>query len=411
MSRYVALLLMSLFVVTGIKAQNISRSAYFAGMPFWESPIVPFQGEYPLTKTEAEKRINTKFDYDAQNRIVQVSVRVGTQLKPFEGFFGNLYINAPLTKVSYGEKEERHHFFDIQGNQISVLNSVYEKVYTKDRYGRNTSLTYRTKDGGAATDQFDIQQFQWVYEEDGSISEIRTDAKGEIVPLRRDFQFLRTRITYGPDGQVNMLQNIDEKGKLVNAPCGASTLKYFYDQYGRFERWEVYNKDGQVAIGPSSTAGEYNVFDGIELTGIVFFNQLGNPATHWSGAERWGFTYDQFGNKTSLRYLDAEGKPKLANRGYAGIQYEWDDTGRFLNAQIYIGVDGKPMNHPSLDISTIKYKHNDEGLVIETTHFNDKGELTNRKDNKIATVKYVYDDQGKLIATKSFNVKGKEIVL
>ncbi len=411
MLRYAAFILLSLVFGSGIKAQDISRSEYYAGMPFWESPVVPFQGEYPLTQSEAEKRINIKFDYDTQNRITQVSVRVGDQLKPFEGRFGNLYINAPLTKVSYGEREERHHFFDVQGHQISVLNGVFEKVYTKDRYGRNTSLTYRTEKGDAATDQFDIQQFEWIYEEDGSITEIRKDASGETVPLRRDFQFMRTRITYGPDGQVNMLQNIDEKGNLVNAPCGASTLKYFYDQYGRFKRWEVYNKDGQVAIGPSSTAGEYNVFDGIELTGIVFFNELGNPATHWSGAERWGFTHDQFGNKTSLLYLDSEGSPKLANRGYAGVQYEWDAQGRFLNAQTYTGVDGKPMNHPSLGFATTKYMHDENGLLVETAYFDASGELTNRKDNKIATVKYVYDDQGKLIATKNLNVKGKEISL
>jgi len=411
MLRYATFILLSLVLSTGIEAQDISRSEYYAGMPFWESPIVPFQGEYPLTKTEAEKRINIKFDYDTQNRITQVSVRVGDQLKPFEGFFGNLYINAPLTRITYGEREELHHFFDIQDNQITVLNGVYEKVYTKDRYGRNTSLTYRTEKGDAAADQFGIQQFEWIYEKDGSVTELRTDTDGEIVPLRGDFQFLRTRITYGPDGQVNMLQNIDDEGKLVNAACGASTLKYFYDQYGRFERWEVYNKDGQVAIGPSSTAGEYNVFEGIELAGIVFFNELGNPATHWSGAERWGFAYDQFGNRTSLLYLDSEGAPKLANRGYAGVQYEWDAQGRFLNAQTYTGVDGKPMNHPSLGFATIKYKHDENGLLIETAYFDAAGELTNRKDNKIATVKYVYDDQGKLMATKNLNVKGKEIAL
>lgn len=379
-------------------------------MPFWESPIVPFQGEYPLTEEEAARRINIRFDYDSHNRIVQVSVRVGTKLKPFEGRFGNLYINAPLTKILYSNGEERHHFFDIQGNRISVQNDVFEKVYTKDRHGRNISLSYFNERGEPASDQFDIRKFQWVYANDGSVTELRTNAQGEIVPLRRDFQFLRTRITFGPDGQVNMLQNVDETGKLVNADCGASTLKYFYDRQGRFARWEVYDKDGQVAVGPSHTSGEYNVFEGPNLMAIIFFDRLGNPATHWSGVEKWTFTYDTFGNKTSLVYQDDTGKPKRGTRGYAGTRYQWDGEGRFLKAQSFIDADEKVMNHPETGIATIRYTR-DKGLLVETSYYNDKDELINRKDNKVAVVQYRYDPQGKLISTKNFNVKGKEIKL
>lgn len=391
-------------------AQQITRSDYYAGMPFWESPIVPFRGEYPITKEQAEDRINLKIDYDKQNRIVQVSARVGNELKPFEGFFGNLYINAHRTTVHYEDLIERHHFFDILGNRIVVQNNVYEKVYTKDKHGRNVSLAFFDKDGQPTEDQFGNRIFEWTYQMDGSVVEKRTDAEGNIVPLRGIFQFMLTRITFGSDGQVNMLQNINEDGALINAECGASTYKYFYDQHGRFLLWEIYDKEGNPAIGPSNTAGEQNIFEGINFLGLFFFDKEGKPATHWSGAERWAFKNDHYGNFSEVNYLDASGNLKLGNGGNAGVRYDWDEKGRFLKSQTYINTNGQPMNHPELGIATTKYTRNEKGLVIEIDYLNAEGKKHAREDNKVLIIKHTYDDNGLLIETAKYDSKGKKLV-
>ncbi len=402
-------LILILFVSQGI-AQSIVRSEYYADMPFWESPVVAFKGEYPLTEAQASKRINLKLDYNNQNRVVQASVRVGSELKPFEGRFGNLYINAPRTTVTYDENKERHQFYDILGNRITVLNGVYEKLYIKDAYSRNISLTYRDREGNPASDYYGNRKFEWIYQQDGSVLERRTDAEGKITPLRGEFQFMLTRITYGTDGQVSMLSNINEDGSLLNAPCGASTLKYFYDSHGRFLRWEVYDKEGNPAIGPSNTAGEYNLFDGMDLSGIVFFDKWGKPATHWSGAERWAFKRDPFGNMTELTYRDADGNLKLGNRGYAGIRYEWGKQGRFLHAQTFLDADGKAMNHPELGIATIQYEHNDMGLVTEIHYLDASGKRTARRDNQVAQTQHSYDAKGVLDNTTHFDLNKKVII-
>ena len=384
-------------------AQQIARSQYYAGMPFWESPIVPFKGEYPITKEQADDRINLKLDYDEQNRIIQVSARVGNELKPFEGFFGNLYINAPRTTVHYEDLIERHHFFDILGNRIAVQNNVYEKVYTKDEHGRNVSLAFFDKDGHPTEDLDNNRNFEWTYEMDGSIVEKRTDAEGNIVPLRGIFQLMLTRITFGSDGQVNMLQNINEDGALINAECGASTFKYFYDQHGRFLLWEIYDKEGNPAIGPSNTAGEQNVFEGINFLGLFFFDKEGKPATHWSGAERWAFKNDRYGNFSEVNYLDASGNLKCGNGGTAGVKYDWDEKGRFLKSQTYINTNGQPMNHPELSIATTQYVRNEHGLVIAIYYLNAEGKKQARKDNKVASIKHTYDDKGLLFKSIKYD--------
>lgn len=403
------ILLIVLFLQVRLSAQEIARTEYYAGMPFWESPIVPFRGEYQITEEQAEKRINLKLDYDGQNRITQASVRLGNQLKSFEGFFGNLYINAPRTKVIYDERGSRHHFYDILGNRISVQTTVYEKRYETDKYGRNVRLTYLDRDGNQTEDQFGNRSFEWQYNADGSVTEVRLSKDGEIVPLRGDFEFLRTRITFGPDGHVNQLQNIDESGQLVNAKCGASTLKYFYDEFGRFLRWEVYDKEGQAARGPSHTAGEYNTFVGYELGDIIFFDEQGKPATHWSGAEKWRFTCDKFGNRTSLKYLDANNNSINGNRGYAGMTYKWDLSGKFLEQQTYINTMGQPMNHPELGYATVEYVHDARGLVTEIKYKDQKWLLVANRKNNVSITRHTYNDKGVLTSTQYFDDKGNII--
>ncbi len=385
------------------------RSEYYAGLPFWESPIQPFKGEYPITREEALKRIHLRFDYDAENRIKEVSVRIGSDYKVFEGFFGNLYINAPRTVISYSDGREVHHFYDRFENRIEVMGQVFEKIYEKDKYGRNIKLYFLNKAGEPTVDLFGNQTYEWIHHLDGSVLELRWDKDQNITPLRGSFEFMRTRIYYGSDGQVSSLHNVDESGQLVNAPCGAALLRYFYDNHGRFSRWEVYDKDGDPARGPSGTSGEQNIFDKFYLKDIVFFDEVGNPATHWSGAERWHFEYDGYGNMTSLHYRNANDQPKNALNGYASVHYTWSKDGRHLLTQYYQNAEGLAVSHPVSGISQIEYVRGRDGLVSEVHHKDSSGRPVARKDTGVAIVRYAYDKSYRRMLTIHLDVNGNEI--
>lgn len=385
------------------------RSEYYAKMPFYESPLTPFKGAYPISQTDAQNRIHLKFDYDKDNRVIQATLNLGEHLKESEGFLGSLYIQAPKTKVQYKDQTENHFFYDRFDNQISVMDSVFEKRYIKDSLGRYQRLIFLNAEGKQVSDLFGVYTYEWEHQLDGKIVELRKSKDGKIVPLRRDFHFLRTRITYGTDGYVSTIENIDETGKLVNSETGAAILKYIFDKQGRFFRWEVYNDKGKPAIGPSSTAGEYNLFSGIELTDIVFFDTVGKAATHWSGVEHWNFTYDNFGNTVQLSYLDANGQPKTSNNGSAFTCYKWSEDGRFLMEQYYLDVNKKRTNNVYSGISKITYTRNSKGLIIETHYFDINDQPAARKDNGVAMVKYEYDAKNKQIKSTKYSLENKVI--
>lgn len=385
------------------------RSEFYAGLPFWESPVQPFKGEYPITEEEARKRIHLRFDYDTDNRITEVSVKIGSAYKEFEGFFGNLYIHAPLTKINYASKSEKHRFFDRFGNPVVVMDNVFEKVYEKDERGRNVSLSFLDQNQLPASDMFGIRKYEWKYLSDGSLVETRRNAQGELVPLRGSFEFLRTRIVYGSDGQVSSLQNVNERNEMVSAPCGATMFKYFYDSHGRFSRWEVYTHADKKAVGPSGTSGEQNVFDGHYLKDIVFFDSLGKPATHWSGVEQWNFEYDTYGNITRLNYRDASGKPKNAANGYAAIAYTWTTDGRFLLQQEYRDENDNLAEHPVSGVARSMYKRNEEGLTMEIVYQGKDGKPTHRKDNGAAVTRYTYNAKRIRTEMKLLDINNNQI--
>ncbi|KAB7531394.1 hypothetical protein F8C76_07850 [Flagellimonas olearia] len=385
------------------------RSEYYAVLPFWESPYQPVKGGYPITKEEAMHRINLKVDYNTNNQVIATHVRIGKEYKEFEGRFGNLNINAPHTKIIHSPDKEVHHFFDRFGNRVSVMGNVYAKIYEKDALGKNRSLTFTDVHGEPATDWFGVVRYQWFHEPNGSLIEERLDSNGELVPLRGDFQFLRTRMTFDGQGYFGTLENIDSEGNLVNTDNGAAFFKYYYDSQGRFDRWEVFDANGKPAIGPSHTAGEQNVWNGYDLQDIVFFDQEKNPATHWSGAERWHFETDGFGNNTLLEFQDGDGNPKNANGGYSKYVAEWTTDGRFLLSETYLDKEGLKTVHKTSGVHRVEYSRDPLGLILEKRYLDTDHNLMNRKDTGVAIEKRSYHDNHGLNTTELFDVDGNRI--
>ena len=388
------------------QSNNVYRSEYYAILPFWESPIIPFKGAYPITQADAKSRVHLQMDYDQQNRPVSVHVKLGNHYKDFEGMFGHMYINTPKTQITYTDNTEIHHFFDRFGNQIEVMNSVYEKIYIKDQFGRNQRLIFKDREGKPTVDMFGNLVYDWTYLINGQVIEERKDIAGELTPLRRDFQLKRTRISFGSNGLVSQLENIDKNGALYPTASGAAIMKYFYDTHGRFKTWQVFDDKNQPAIGPSNTAGEVNRFEENQygLTEIVFFDKTGGPAVHWSGAEKWKFDYDQFGNISKVTYYSAKDKPVMGRAGYSSMVYQYSEDGRFLIYQQMFDEKGQPINNANSGISSIVHQRSRNGLIVQTSFLNTQGEMVNRKDTGIAMIRYNYDDNNLLVSKEEMSL-------
>ena len=406
---YLCLLLSLLGFSTQLQAQS-TRTAYYAIMPFWESPYVPFKGAYPISEKVAETRIHLRLVYDQQNRVSEAKVMLGKKFKEFEGISGSLAYLSPHIKVSYSENKETHHFYDRFGNAIAVMNDVFNRTYIKDENNRNIKLSFFNKEGKPATDFFKIHTYEWTHQSDGSIIETRKNVDGELVPLRGIFHFMKTRMVFGKDGYFSVLQNIDDQGNLVNSESGAAMFKYFYDDFGRFLKWEVYDKEGNKAIGPSSTAGEVNTFHKYDLADIIFFDTFGKPVIHWSGAERWHHEYDQYGNRVLREFQTHKQKAMNVASGYAKVKLKWSKGGQYLLSQAYFDETDKKVNHNTSGIHQMKYYRNKAGLLVKVEYLDTAGNLKNRKDTGAAYTIYEYNSNKMRISSSSFNTDGNKLL-
>ncbi|GEM_PF-5823227 len=381
------------------------RSEYYAVLPFWESPYLPFAGADAITSEHAATRIHLQLDYDSLGRIIASHVKIGSAYKEFEGRFGHLYINAPLTLVAYNDNQETHSFFDRFGNQIKVQDDVYKKVYYKDDLNRNIRLSFFDEDDNTVNDVFGVQEYTWTHLPDGSVIEERFDSDGKLVPLRRDFQLLRTKMIFGSSGFFGLLINVDSVFNTLAGPNQAAAFRYYYDTKNRFKRWEVFDQYWNSAIGPSNTAGEYNLHARHDLLDIVFFNPQGEPALHWSGAERWHLEVDDYGNITTLSFQKNDGTLMNGSRGYAVASYIWSEDGRFLQSQSFFDSSGEPILHGDLGVHEILYLRKENGVIEEIKHLDTSQELKNRRDTGVARIVYEYDANWLLKETHDFSAK------
>ncbi len=373
------------------------RIEYFARAPFYESPLHPTMFAHQITEEQAATQVHIKVDYDEFGRVIQVALRVGNYLKDLDGGFFGMNIHSPVTRISYHDKTEVHHFFDRFGNQISVMGDVHSKVYKKDQYGRNITLTYHDKSQNSAINFAGITSYNWTYQPDGSVIEIRQNPSGEIIPLRGAFQFLKTKMVYGPNGYFSMLQNIDDDGNLVGSESGAAAYKYYFDEQNRFLRWEVFDRDLKPTLGPSNTAGEINTYEGRNLTSIDFFGtDYTSPSVHWSGSEQIRMTYDQFGNKITSESRNVKGELMINNSGYAYSKQDWSEDGRFLLAVKYYDTNGNLVPNKRSGHCHVEYIRAENGVLVEKRHYNADG-LKGHKKTGVAIIQYKYNSNNEMV--------------
>ena len=153
-----------------------STVQHYAMLSFWESPVQALMPESPISESEAQTRAHIRVVRDEQARITEFSYRLGDKVKDIEGFFGALYMSAPLTRIKYEGSTETHRFFDRLGHQIEAAGS-YKSVYQVDRYGRYERLVFENAKGERVGNSWGVHEYRWQYPVDGSVIEDRVDAK------------------------------------------------------------------------------------------------------------------------------------------------------------------------------------------------------------------------------------------
>lgn len=402
------LIAMVLAVQATTAEAEIVRQEYFARFPFWESPIQAFKGQNPLTQAEAEQRVHVQASYDERDRLVDVQTRIGGTFKDQGPFFRGLYYHAEHTKIAHDGNREIHRFYNRFGARITGWGDVWETVYLKDDRGRYIRMEFFDPSGRPVENAWGALYYSWDHQLDGSVIEERWSKNGDLLPHRPGFEFRRIRLSFGPDGTLSLMQNIDETGALVHAPSGAAQYKYYYNAQGGFDRWEVMNANGEPALGPTGTAGEQYQHGDHAFSEIAFFDREGQRSLHASGAAYWRGQYDTYGNITALTFTGLDDEPLLGRLGFHETRYEWSADGKYLMAQCYVGVQGEPINSTD-GLSCVRYERDERGLLLSERFFDAAGEPAFNTYRDAAFFTYEYDDRGVLKQTSAYDLEAKPV--
>lgn len=316
-----ALALLALAISQGASAETIK---YYRNLVFRESPIEDYRGRHEIDADTAKKLIHFRFHYDDQDRLIEVSRRVGDTLTESDGSFPGFFWWAPRVKIEYAGGKETRWFTDVAGERTATHGKVFRMEFSLDEQGRRSRLNYFGQDGKPVDCEWGIHEYRWTHPSAGVVIEERSNLAGASATMRSNLLFHKVRLEFGSDELLDFVFNIDAKGELVDNPHGAAVDRIVYDLNHNFIRWQVYDQARRPKNGndPKVFMGEYTYdANGNSLMLRGYGEQGENRGFSWSGGmER--FLYDERGNLTSIGRMDLDGKLLREER----LEYSADGT-------------------------------------------------------------------------------------
>ncbi len=360
---------------------------YYSIIPLRESPYPFFQGILRLSKNEAMTRNHYRFTYDNLFRLESISFWAGDKLRK-SNHTANYFFTAPMQKIEYADKKEIITYYNRFGNQTRQR-GVHKSVYSLDKNGRRIALHYEDNKGVIIENSWGISNYKWNHQDDGSVIESRYDLKGKLKSLRPQFDFFRIRLYYEQNGLLALMQNIDEKGVLVENNSGVAQDKLHFDNEGRWLGWTVLNAKNQIhkGNGPNVAKG-INIPDqyGYE-TSIRYEDVDGSSIINSHGF--WGGKrfYDNYGNYKITQFIDSLGNPRINEQtGYCYAVYTWDDKGINLLKYELLDINKQPILHKKRGYAKTEYEYNEFDQTTRISYFGKNGEKINRKDNGVSYI-------------------------
>lgn len=416
MSLYVFLLLSFLHFSNPKESAGAERNDdfatyYYSSIQFVETPLSPMLGSISLQKDKAMQRYHYRFIYDELHRLQSVSFYNG-ETPRHPNHTANLFTLAHRMDYAYTGNSETIRFYDEEGRPRAVLGDCYAMVYSQNELGFRNQLHFLDKNGNKVENSWGIYFYQWDYQNDGSVIENRFNQNGEGVSIRPSFEFHRLRLRFNHLGQIALMQNIDEQGRLVENQSGASQDRITMNAEGNFLEWNVLNNRGALekGNGPDVAIGKqsFNAY-GYEI-GIAHQDEQGKYMENHYGIIKSKTQFDRFGNMIERRFFNENDQPTLhARAGYHKLIIHMDESGNLRKSIRYFDLENRPTLHQSRGYHAALYEYNQQNRLIQLNFVGLKDERVNRKDSGIAYIHYRYDQDGNQIQQINYNKKGKVI--
>jgi YD repeat-containing protein len=388
----------------------IVRTEHYAAIRFRESPLEPLAGVHAIAPESVAKRNHWRFDYDRAGHLRRAQFMLGTRVREVNDQ-GNFFVDTPQIEICSVNGIEVRHFKDSEGRPAYSRRNVAEERYTQDALGRKISLTFHDADGKPVDNGWGIARYRWQHQHDGSVIETRDNLAGESVAMRPDLPFHRLHLQFGPDGNLALMSQIDEKGARVVNALGAAQDRLEYDAQGQMLAWNVYDADERRVSG-----NEPMVARGIrsfDADGLQSGERYEDPEGR-SMLASWGslvevIERDLFGNIITQANRDGAGKAlDNAVSGCAALRFSWSADGLHREQLGCFDAAGKPALMKEGGFHRVVERRVQEGRIAEMRFEDTKGQLINRPDG-IARVAYRYDEMGRLKERAFFDATGNAV--
>lgn len=174
------------------------------------------------------------------------------------------------------------------------------------------------------------------------------------------------------NGFVSQIYYIDSLGKEKSTLDGVAFKMLQYDN-DRISQVLFYNTEGSPAGYPSAgiLSHRYNYDDYGNVTSVSYLNSSGTPTSTAQGYAGIQYRYAADGSLSAIVYTDSVSSPVNTVGGYASIQFEYDGNG-FMSKMQYLSASDKPVNN-SAGLSYITLINDSKGNVLQQWYYKKDG--------------------------------------
>lgn len=361
-------LLVNLFILlftTTYAQESELRKEYYRHLIFRETPYSDTRGNHPIDYAAAQKEAHYRFVYDGQNRLIEVSYRIGEHLIADNGNWDSFIWFSPKMTISYEKDKEIRYYYNHLNEKIEVHGGMYKAVFQLNDKGQRTEVKFYNKDNEPSESAWGIHHYQWQHLETGKVLEKRFNLKGAPQTIRPNFTFYTVRLEFGEDDLLDFVYHLDENGKVIKNSMKAGMDRIVYDQEENFSRWMVFDENLKPVEGnaPEFAIGEH-LYDcrgnKVELRG---FDVVGKSKAMPNGVARTVNVYDDFNNQVEVKNYD------LAGNLLMHAKREFSEDGRRIKWLKFYDSSGDITLHPSGKFAALKFEYNDEGGLVAQIPF------------------------------------------
>ncbi len=324
--RYSILIIITLLSIT-TNAQ--SKVKHYKHLVFRETPFSGIKGRIEITKGRALRENNYKLTYNELGKLILVEYNIGGKLISTRrsGMLDGNRNLMPKTSIEYKNNTEVRTFFDEYGNQRKNFMGVYKEVYSYDEKNKKVGLKHYDDEEKPINNSWGIYEYFWSHVNDSDVSEKRKNVKGDFVPMRSYYHFMTTLYKFSKEGILQSMNNVDDKGNLIEEATGVAIDVPVYDEKFNIVSYKFLNAKKVPVVGTFIGAAG----------GIV--------------------KYDDNGNVLQYITIGLDGKPMVGNREYVFRNYKFDIYGN-VKERVFYGLNKEVV--PVRDIAKVKYTYSKE---------------------------------------------------